>query len=65
MAFNPFDVFRRNQKILMSVIVIGVMFIFTLQFGKNDFFPYTRDELEKHDPVGFALMKKAWGDPVK
>lgn len=34
-------------------------------FGKNDFFPYARGELEKHDPVGFALMKKAWGDPVK
>jgi hypothetical protein len=34
-------------------------------FGKNDFFPFTRAELEKHDPVGFALMKKAWGEPVK
>ena len=34
-------------------------------FGKNDFAPYTRAELEKHDPVGFELMKKAWGDPVK
>lgn len=30
-------------------------------FGKNDFFPFTRDELEKHDPVGFELMKQAWG----
>lgn len=29
-------------------------------FGKNDFFPFTRDELEKHDPVGFEMMKKAW-----
>lgn len=34
-------------------------------FGKNDFFPYTRAELEKHDPVGFELMKKAWGVSVK
>lgn len=34
-------------------------------FGKNDFAPYTRAELEKHDPVGFELMKKAWGAPVK
>jgi hypothetical protein len=32
-------------------------------FGKNDFFPFTRGELEKHDPVGFELMKKAWGTP--
>ncbi len=34
-------------------------------FGKNDFFPFTRDELEKHDPVGFEMMKKAWGTPRK
>ncbi len=34
-------------------------------FGKNDFAPYTRSELEKHDPVGFELMKKAWGTPTK
>jgi hypothetical protein len=34
-------------------------------FGKNDFFPFTRAELEKHDPVGFELMKKAWGEPLK
>lgn len=34
-------------------------------FGKNDFYPFTRADLEKHDPVGFALMKAAWGEPVK
>jgi hypothetical protein len=34
-------------------------------FGLNDFFPYDRAELEKHDPVGFALMKSAWGEPRK
>ncbi|AMV22885.1 hypothetical protein VT84_00640 [Gemmata sp. SH-PL17] len=34
-------------------------------FGKNDFAPYTRSELEKHDPVGFELMQKAWGTPTK
>ncbi|MBN9118411.1 MAG: hypothetical protein J0I06_04480 [Planctomycetes bacterium] len=34
-------------------------------FGKNDFAPYTRAELEKHDPIGFELMKKAWGEPRK
>jgi hypothetical protein len=32
-------------------------------FGKNDFYPFTRDELMKHDPVGFELMKTAWGTP--
>lgn len=30
-------------------------------FGQNDFYPFAREELEKHDPVGFELMKKAWG----
>lgn len=32
-------------------------------FGKNDFYPFTRDDLRKHDPVGFELMKSAWGEP--
>jgi hypothetical protein len=30
-------------------------------FGKNDFFPFTQAELKKHDPVGFAMLQKAWG----
>jgi hypothetical protein len=34
-------------------------------FGKNDFFPFNREELKKHDPVGYALMRKAWGDPLR
>ena len=34
-------------------------------FGTNDFAPFTRAELEKHDPVGFALMRKAWGGAAK
>lgn len=34
-------------------------------FGKNDFFPFTHDELAKHDPAGYEMLKKAWGDPVK
>ncbi|OWK35941.1 cell envelope integrity protein TolA [Fimbriiglobus ruber] len=38
MAFNPFDVFRRNQKILFAVLTIIVMFTFVLSFGKGDFF---------------------------
>ena len=34
-------------------------------FGKNDFFPFTAEELAKHDPVGFETLKKAWGEPAK
>jgi hypothetical protein len=29
-------------------------------FGKNDFFPYTRADLETYDPVGFAMVERAW-----
>jgi hypothetical protein len=32
-------------------------------FGKNDFFPFNRAELEKHDPVGYQLMRDIWGEP--
>ena len=31
-------------------------------FGKNDFYPFTRADLEKHDPAGFEMVKKAWGE---
>lgn len=28
--------------------------------GVNDFYPYTRKQLEAHDPGGFALMERIW-----
>lgn len=30
-------------------------------FVRNDFYPYTRSELEKHDPEMAALIRKLWG----
>jgi hypothetical protein len=30
-------------------------------FGKNDFFPFTSEELRRYDPVSFKLMQQAWG----
>lgn len=30
-------------------------------FGTNDFFPFTRPELERHDPVMFRLLQELWG----
>ncbi len=34
-------------------------------FGRNDFYPFTRAELEKHDPVGFRVLRDAWeGKPA-
>lgn len=30
-------------------------------FGTNDFFPFVRSELRRHDPAGYELVKKLWG----
>jgi hypothetical protein len=30
-------------------------------FGTNDFYPFVRAELKKHDPKMFALLEKVWG----
>jgi hypothetical protein len=30
-------------------------------FTRNDFYPFTKDELKKHDPEMFALLTKLWG----
>lgn len=30
-------------------------------FSRNDFFPFTREELLKHDPEMHALLEKLWG----
>jgi hypothetical protein len=29
-------------------------------FGKNDFYPFNREELKQFDPVGYKLMQEAW-----
>jgi len=35
-------------------------------FGLNDYFPFTRRQLETHDPTGYALVERLWtlDDPV-
>ncbi len=30
-------------------------------FGTNDFYPYVRSELKRHDARGHALLEKVWG----
>jgi hypothetical protein len=32
-------------------------------FGRNDFFPFVRGDLKKHDPQGFQRMEQIWGKP--
>ena len=41
MAYNPFNIFRRNQKALFAVLTVFIMIMFTLSFGANDFFERT------------------------
>ena len=31
-------------------------------FGTNDFYPFVRSELRRHDPAGYRLLKKLWGE---
>lgn len=33
-------------------------------FSRNDFFPFTRQELLRHDPEMHALLEKLWGVPT-
>ncbi len=33
-------------------------------FSRNDFFPFTRDELKQHDPEMFVLLARLWGVPA-
>lgn len=30
-------------------------------FWRNDFFPFTREDLKKYDPVGTEMIMKSWG----
>jgi Carbohydrate esterase, sialic acid-specific acetylesterase len=34
-------------------------------FSTNDFFPFTREQLAKHDPQMFTLLKTLWGEPAE
>ena len=34
-------------------------------FSTNDFFPFTREQLAKHDPEMFALLKTLWGETAE
>lgn len=32
-------------------------------FSRNDFYPFTREELAKHDPGMLAVLQRVWGAP--
>jgi hypothetical protein len=30
-------------------------------FGENDFYPFNREQLKKHDPKGYEMIERCWG----
>ena len=32
-------------------------------FSTNDFYPFVRPEVKEHEPTGFEMLKKVWGEP--
>lgn len=34
-------------------------------FSRNDYFPFTRDELRQHDPDMFSLLERVWKEPER
>lgn len=64
MAYNPFDFFRRNQKVLFAVITVIIMFVFILQFGQGDFFSWFPQQLAKWQTTG-EVMAKIDGATIK
>jgi hypothetical protein len=34
-------------------------------FGRNDFFPFTREQLREHDPEMFKLLARLWGVSIR
>lgn len=58
MAFNPFNFFRKNQKILFALLTIMVMFMFVLSsgIGRGDFFQWFPEWLgQQRGPGGEAV----------
>src|SRR5687768_9154564 len=58
MAYNPFNIFRRNQKAIFAVVTVVIMFMFVLSSGmtgKADFFnwlpEWIRGKTSKRDSV--------------
>ena len=52
MAYNPFDFFRRNQKLFFGGLTVLVMFMFILSFGQGDFFSRFPKWIEKFQTSG-------------
>src|SRR5438094_4727698 len=57
MAYNPFNIFRRNQKAIFAVVTVFIMFTFVLSSGLTggadffDWFPRWLGGRQKGDPL--------------
>ena len=47
---NPMEYFAENSEAF---------------FSRNDFFPFTREEMKEHDPEMFAVLERLWDEPKK
>src|SRR5262245_27785892 len=65
MAYNPFNIFRRNQKAIFAVLVVFIMIMFTLSSGVagGDFFDWFPRWLQGKSKKGEEVCKID-GDPV-
>src|SRR5260221_13974549 len=58
MAYNPFSIFRRNQKAIFAVVTVVIMFMFVLSSGmtgKADFFNWLPEWLNSKKKKGDDL----------
>lgn len=71
MAYNPFNVFRRNQKAIFAVLTVFIMFMFTLSSGLGggaDFFDWLpnwiRGKTQKGDVLCTVDGSKVYASEV-
>src|SRR5579859_2708864 len=60
MAYNPFNIFRRNQKAIFAVVTVIIMFVFVLSSGLGggaDFFDWLPRWLAGKSKKGDILCK--------
>ena len=57
MAYNPFNIFRRNQKVIFAILTVFIMIMFTLSSGvmKGDFFEWFTQWLGSRGKRGDAI----------
>jgi hypothetical protein len=67
MAYNPFNIFRRNQKSIFAVVTVIIMFVFVLSTGLsggNDFFDWLPRWLGAKTSKGGDVLCKLDGDKI-